>query len=1006
VFLVVAYSPPSCGLPKGHDRQHARHRHDPALVFEIVAFNLTGQLMSDEGRSHWLGPPLLAVLLVAGPVQAQIVTDGSVGPKVSLSGGEIKIGADLGSRRGDNLFHSFEKFGIASGQSATFTGPGTIKNVISRVTGGEISNIDGKLASTVGQADLYFLNPAGVIFGPNATLDVPGSFHVSTAHELRFADGARFSALDKTGSGLTVAPPEAFGFLDKTPGRIAADGSRLEFNPGQTFSLIGGDISLFGGAIAATGKPSGTSPVSGGAVNLASVASPGRVRVSDATVEATQLGSIRLTGQGITADDSGTVRIRGGNLIIDGSSIIADTTGERNSGGGIDLQAGLLTVQNRSRVTTNARGSGRSGTITVEAAGMMINGRTVINSDTWGNGTAGSVRIRANHLEMSGGGSFIGSDVQAGSSGNAGDVTVNIVNGGLLELIGGPAIESDTRSRSSGNAGKVTVTAGTITLTGGSTIRSGTQGSGAAGAVSVQADGGLTLTGVIKDRSGNVAASSNIASNALDRSTGNAGNVTVEAGDLTVRDGASIASITRGRGRAGAVNVRADRIFASEDGSGNSTGIQSDAGTAITGPTGPGGTITVSAREVMLYDGGIIQSETWGEDAGMINVQTDRLVISGLGNTGILSRARRNPRTGNAATGNAGNITVRAGQLELHDGGGIRTDTQSTGRAGTINVVADSLLIVGLADTGKTLMEDSGITSNARPGSTGNAGDVTVTARELVVRGGGPRSVAGISSATAAGASGNAGTVSVSGRSIVLANGAKISTENASRGTGGPVRLNASDTLTMDRAEILAQTTTQEGGDVTVAVGRLFDLHDSELTTSVAGGTGSGGDITIKSFLMVVDGSDIVARAQKGHGGSIKIEAGQFIQTPDATINASSAESISGTITIAAPNIDIAGSLVVLPETFLDASSQLRETCAARGGRPASSFSAGGRGGLPPDPGAPLPASSFEQPPGQQTATRAPTAALTAEPPRAVNPITIAGIPQPVLGSPRLTCRG
>src|SRR4051812_45217198 len=167
-----------------------------------------------------LGPPLLAALLTTAPVQAQIVTDGSVGPKVSLRGGEIEIGANLGTRRGDNLFHSFEKFGIATGQAATFTGPSTIKNVISRVTGGEVSNIDGTLASKVGQADLYFLNPAGIMFGPNAKLDVPGSFHVSTAHELRFADGARFSALDKAGSGLTVAPPEAFGFLGEAPKAI------------------------------------------------------------------------------------------------------------------------------------------------------------------------------------------------------------------------------------------------------------------------------------------------------------------------------------------------------------------------------------------------------------------------------------------------------------------------------------------------------------------------------------------------------------------------------------------------------------------------------------------------------------------------------------------------------------------------------------------------------------------------------------------------------------------
>src|SRR4051812_37977376 len=244
--------------------------------------------MSDGFRSYWLSQPLLVALLAAGPVQAQIVTDGSLGPKVSLRGGQIEIGANLGTQSGANLFHSFEKFGIATGQTATFTGPGTIKNVISRVTGGEISNIDGKLASRVGQADLYFLNPAGVMFGPNAQLDVPGSFHVSTAHELRFADGARFSALDKTGSGLTVAPPEAFGFLDRPPGRIAVDQSQLQLKPGKTLSLVGGDLDLSGGASVAAAA---------GTVNLVSVALASQARLSDGQVDAPQLGTIRLTNQ-------------------------------------------------------------------------------------------------------------------------------------------------------------------------------------------------------------------------------------------------------------------------------------------------------------------------------------------------------------------------------------------------------------------------------------------------------------------------------------------------------------------------------------------------------------------------------------------------------------------------------------------------------------------------------------------------------------------------------------
>jgi len=111
--------------------------------------------MSDGRRTSRLGPPLLAALLAAGPLQAQIVTDGSLGRRENLSGPQVEIGADLGTRRGDNLFHSFERFGIAPGQTATFTGPGDIRNVISRVTGGEVSAIDGTLASRVGQADLY-----------------------------------------------------------------------------------------------------------------------------------------------------------------------------------------------------------------------------------------------------------------------------------------------------------------------------------------------------------------------------------------------------------------------------------------------------------------------------------------------------------------------------------------------------------------------------------------------------------------------------------------------------------------------------------------------------------------------------------------------------------------------------------------------------------------------------------------------------------------------------------
>src|SRR3954447_799274 len=127
---------------------------------------------------------------------ADVATDGTVGRKVRLGGKNVTVGADLGQVRGKNLFHSFERFDVPARGSVTFTGPNGLDNVISRVTGGRASRIDGTLASKVPGADVYLVNLSGIVFGPGANLDVPGSFHASTADELRFRDGARFGAKD------------------------------------------------------------------------------------------------------------------------------------------------------------------------------------------------------------------------------------------------------------------------------------------------------------------------------------------------------------------------------------------------------------------------------------------------------------------------------------------------------------------------------------------------------------------------------------------------------------------------------------------------------------------------------------------------------------------------------------------------------------------------------------------------------------------------------------------
>ena len=157
---------------------------------------------------------------------AQITLDGSLGPAGALTGPNYVIPAEVGQTRGGNLFHSFGLFNVPTNQRATFTGPSSISNILSRVTGGQRSTIDGLLRSEIPGANLFLFNPAGVFFGPNATLDVKGSFHVSTADYLKFADGAQFHADLARQSVLTSAPVSAFGFLSQNPASIS-----LHFKP-------------------------------------------------------------------------------------------------------------------------------------------------------------------------------------------------------------------------------------------------------------------------------------------------------------------------------------------------------------------------------------------------------------------------------------------------------------------------------------------------------------------------------------------------------------------------------------------------------------------------------------------------------------------------------------------------------------------------------------------------------------------------------------------------------
>jgi filamentous hemagglutinin family protein len=189
---------------------------------------------------------------------AQVVVDSSFGSGGALNGPNFQIPDNLGKTVGDNLFHSFTEFSLQTSQSATFTGPDSIQNILGRVTGSKISEIDGLIKSEITGANLYLLNPKGFLFGENAKVDVDGAFTVSARESIRLGEEGSFNAVNPDQSVFTSVAPNAFGFLGDNPGgAIRFSGSKLIV--GNPMGLVGGDIKLEDSVIysKSEGKPTG-----------------------------------------------------------------------------------------------------------------------------------------------------------------------------------------------------------------------------------------------------------------------------------------------------------------------------------------------------------------------------------------------------------------------------------------------------------------------------------------------------------------------------------------------------------------------------------------------------------------------------------------------------------------------------------------------------------------------------------------------------------------------------
>lgn len=788
----------------------------------------------------WLAVALLMLFSVAS--EAAIVTDGTVGPARNLPGPHFQVGADLGAIRGVNLFHSFSTFSINTGESATFTGPASIANLISRVTGGEVSNIDGLLRSEVGTANFYFINPAGVMFGPNARIDVPAAFHVGTADELRFSDGYVFSAAHPDASRLSVAQPESFGFLSPQPASLTVNGSRLEFAPGSRVSMIAGDVAVQNAARLSS---------KGGEIHITAVGdSKGAINLASGSAEARPTGAIAISGSS-TLDVSGaqggeTVALRGRSVEIANSIIAGDHYGADRALGQILLEADNVRVVN-SDVHAQVFGAGRGNDIVVIAKDFEVDATTAPDGRSrlttrvmpQARGAAGDVRVEADRVSLTNGGQ-LSSIVEAGGLGPGGTVDVRATNTVSIEGSNSAGsfsgIVTTTRSEANAAGGMIAINAPTASVR---IIRGGFLQSGTAGA-------------------------------------GRAGDIRIAAHDLEIStEGAAINSRTSGSGNAGAIRI---------DAAGAVT-VTDSALFADTEGAGDAGSITIAADTIALQQGKLDVSTSNIGEAGAIRIEArDSVVLANNSDIKAFSGAQST----DSRLGNAGNVSINTGSLSIADSS-IDVFSFSRANAGSIKVIADEVHVDNTKDGTITAFNASNFGgSSLAPGSEliaaeeGRSGTILLDASKITFDHG-----ANISITTDAG---DGGAVIIRADELSLLNGASILGITAGPGRGGDVRIDVTGTFLIEGGRpqngitstggittspvVLEVPRTGPAGAISIAAGTLIvGQHGEILSDSFS--NASAGAITLDvGTLEVRDGGQISSSAgREGPGANIVITA-------------------------------------------------------------------------------------------------------------------------------------
>jgi filamentous hemagglutinin family protein len=593
-----------------------------------------------------------------------------------------------GSGSGPNLFHSFDTFNVDAGSTVTFDNLSGVDNIFSRVTGASnLSNIAGTL-KVDGTANFFLLNPNGIVFGPNAQLDIQGSFLSSTASSVLFQGSSQFGAIAQMPSLLTINVPVGLQFGSSArPIEIQGNGHSLSYNPdntisrgpasgliapsGKTLAFMGSGVTLAGGSVTAES----------GQIEIGSVGANSLVNVTSTATgwnfdyaAVNRFEDIQLADQSaldVSGHDAGSIHIQGRQISLsDGSAMLAQVL--TAGGGQIALEASE---------SVSLAGVDLSATAQMPTA-IYIE----IASGATGDGSS-QLRLNTPTLNLTAGGQIGLGMAGAGTSGRV-DVsaqTITADNGAnfgpsVLYTAVLPAFATGQPS-ATGQGGDLFISTEQLRLTNGAQVVASTFDVGNAGRLSIEAQS-------IEASGFNAGGPSNIASAVEVPFGGAGGSLDIRTDRLRVADGAQITVSTVSDNPAGNLTIHAsDSIELKGSGDRGRSGLFASS----LFRAGAGGNIEVNTQHLALLEGATI-------------------------NVSNFASSPFGPPPGSGA---AGDVMVVAGDVVLKDGSLITADTVAGDRA-NINIFSDSLV----------LRRGSNITTNATGTATG--GNINIDTQALI----------------------------------------------------------------------------------------------------------------------------------------------------------------------------------------------------------------------------------------------------------------------------------